>query len=367
MEYAGPKGQNLRMRIEKERSVAPEQTFVIDRFRAEDAPGIASLYLAVYGPAYPFDTYYIPEKLIEANRCGDIHSIVARTPKGDIVAHGAMYKSAPHYNKLLEIGQYLVLKEYRTSFAAFRINEYVADKLLRQVCPDGIFGEAVCNHIITQKSTRLAGLSETALEVGLMPQEVYIKENEAADRISCVMFFRSWKDRPREIFIPDAYREQIAFILADLGTDVTLRPEGKTAPRRETATVMDTVFIEFAGVGRVNLAAVGTDFPACLSAFEADMDSRNAAVRQFFVNLSDPAGTAAVQMLKAQGYFFGGLLPRWFDTDGILMQKLLKLPDFNAIRLHSPKAGTIREMVAADARDSAGRTAPAPPKKETSP
>ncbi|MGD9824885.1 hypothetical protein [Desulfobacter sp.] len=358
MEYAGPEGQNLNMRVEKELFVDPEQTFVIDRFRAEDAPGIASLYLAVYGPAYPFDTYYIPEKLIEANRCGDIHSVVARTPQGDIVAHGAMYKSAPHYNNLLEIGQYLVLKDYRTTFAAFRINEYVAGELLRRVCPDGIFGEAVCNHIITQKSTRLAGLSETALEVGLMPQEVYIKENEAVDRISCIMFFRSWKDRPREIFIPDAYREQAAFILADLGMNLILGPEGRTAPRRGTATVMDTVFIEFAGVGRVNLVAVGTDFPARLSAFEADMDTRNAAVRQVFINLSDPSGTTAVQMLRERGYFFGGLLPRWFDTDGILMQKLLKLPDFSTIRLHSKKAKTIGEMVAADARNCASRTGP---------
>ncbi len=354
MGNAGKHGQSS-MRVDRELPVAPGQTFTIDRFRPKDAPGIASLFYAVYGPAYPFDTYYIPDKLIKANRNGDIHSVVARTPDGDIIAHGAMYRSGPYHKNLLEIGQYIVLKDYRATFAAYRINDYVAGDLPRQVRPDGIFGEAVCSHIITQKSSILAGLSDTALEVGLMPQQVYERENSSTDRISCLMLFRSYDDGPRDIFVPDVYREQVAYILEDLGIERTLRPARQTA-LPNSPTVMDTVFIDFAGVGRVNLVAAGADTAVRLEAFDADMDARNAAVRQVFVNLAEPAGTTAVRMLQERGYFFGGLVPRWFDDDGILMQKLSKIPDFTAIRLHTQKAKTIRDMVAADVRETTRET-----------
>jgi hypothetical protein len=41
-------------------------------------------------------------------------------------------------------------------------------------------------------------------------------------------------------------------------------------------------------------------------------------------------------------------LPRWFDEDGILMQKLICAPDFEGIRLHSERSHKILEMVRQD-------------------
>jgi hypothetical protein len=45
------------MRITAELPVEPGQAFVIDDFRPEDAEGVASLFLAIYGEAYPMETY----------------------------------------------------------------------------------------------------------------------------------------------------------------------------------------------------------------------------------------------------------------------------------------------------------------------
>ena len=56
----------------------------------------------------------------------------------------------------------------------------------------------------------------------------------------------------------------------------------------------------------------------------------------------------AVDILRKKGYFLGGVLPRWFDHDGILMQKLFCSPDFDGIRLHSERSHKILEMVKQD-------------------
>jgi hypothetical protein len=51
----------------------------------------------------------------------------------------------------------------------------------------------------------------------------------------------------------------------------------------------------------------------------------------------------------------GGVLPQWFDDDGLLMQKLLFNPDFESIQLYSDRALRIRELVKADWQRSCGK------------
>ncbi len=35
-----------------------------------------------------------------------------------------------------------------------------------------------------------------------------------------------------------------------------------------------------------------------------------------------------MKILREKGFFLGGVLPQWFDDDGLLMQKVLFTPDF---------------------------------------
>jgi hypothetical protein len=58
----------------------------------------------------------------------------------------------------------------------------------------------------------------------------------------------------------------------------------------------------------------------------------------------------AVAILRDIGYFFGGALPRWFDSDGLLMQKLICSPDFEGIVLVSEFAKQLLEFIKEDCR-----------------
>lgn len=53
-------------------------------------------------------------------------------------------------------------------------------------------------------------------------------------------------------------------------------------------------------------------------------------------------------MLRDRGYFFGGALPRWFDSGGMLMQKVRCSPDFEDIVLDSDDAKKLLEIVEED-------------------
>ncbi|MBF0530388.1 MAG: hypothetical protein HQK55_14180, partial [Deltaproteobacteria bacterium] len=76
--------------------IEPGQSWIVDIFQPEDAQGVARLFLSVYGPDYPIKKFIQPELLIKENADGQTISSVARTPKGDIVGHAAIYHSAPY-------------------------------------------------------------------------------------------------------------------------------------------------------------------------------------------------------------------------------------------------------------------------------
>ena len=343
------------MRIEHEVPVESGQSFQVDRFRPEDAPGIANLYFAVYGPDYPFDTYYIPERLRAENQNGNIHSVVARTSRGDIIAHGALYRSSPPYGNLYELGQYLVLKNYRDTFAAYKINQYISETLTQYVRPDGIFGEAVCSHVATQKASALMAMKGVALEVDLMPSEVYAKEKIAAGRVSCLIQFRSFRDRPHEVFIPSVYLEQIEYLLSGLDISRVITRSTETVPP-DGASEARIKFFPDAGVARANIVRVGVDFEPVVGRLEQQAAEQGLVVLQFFLNLDSPWVGAAVENLRARGYFWGGYLPRWFDADGLLMQKLSGLPHWDGIQLFEERGGRILEMVQADWNEARRRS-----------
>lgn len=323
------------------------QKFEIRRMEPEDAWGVARCFFSVYGEHYPFDTYYLPAKLIEENRRGKVFSVVARTESGDIIGYEALYRSSAHFSGVYELGQALVLPEYRHTFAALCLHDFLMEQpdALGEVCE--IFGEAVCNHLITQKMMTLSDFRETGLELGLMPAEAYRELEYPDDRVSTVLGFKTVRDRTLDLHVPEEYARALEFLLSGLDLARNLIPSAGKC-RRGSATDLLPQFIDYAQVARFNLYRIGEDFPARLLDLERQAQGRGIQVIQVFVNLGEPCSGWAVRLLRQAGYFFGGLLPRWFDTDGLLMVKLRVLPHFASIKLASARAKTILEFIRED-------------------
>lgn len=324
--------------------VAPGQAFVADAFQAADAPGIANLFRVVYGDDYPLKRYYDPDWIISANANGELISVVSRTPSGDIVAHSALYRSSPANPGLLELGLGLTLPEYRTTVAMLGITFYLRDTVIPNLTCEAIFGEAVCNHVITQKLCSFMGMKECALELDLMPAESYQAEQSAAGRVSCLNFSREISKQQHKVFVPESCRAFIDALLPELKISRECAVAG-SEPEQDT-TEQENSFFDFAGVSRCNLNRTGQDYAGVLSGLEQDWMARGRQVSQIYVNLADRGNGAAVAWLRNNGYFPGGLLPCWFkDGDALLMQKLKEPPRFERIQLQARRARQLLELV----------------------
>lgn len=326
--------------------IEPGLPWEVDFFRPEDAEGVVRLFRTVYGEGYPIKTFTDPELLTEENRAGRTISSVVRTSKGDIVGHNALFNSAP-WEHLKESGSGLVHPLYRGGKGIFKKmvahgQEAAAGKFGVQA----IFGESLCNHLFSQKTVSSLEWHEMALEVDLMPAEAYAKEGSASGRVSAVLNTVSIVQRPHAVFLPERYMEPLRFVYGDLDDSRELKASSGFPPDGDAR--IETWVYDFAQVARMAVHEAGRDFALVFEREEKAALSRGVHVIQVWLKLSWPWVGHIVDILRDRGYFLGGVLPRWFDDDGLLMQKIQGTPGWDDINLAFDRAKKILEFVRAD-------------------
>jgi hypothetical protein len=323
------------------------ENFEVGSFRPEDAEGIVRLFRTVYGEHYPIKLFYDSQAIIAVNEAGKYYTIVARTISGNIIGVGHLFRSAP-YPSVYENGVGLVLKEYRNTGAFTRMNEYLFDEFVpRKDNIEETFGEAVCNHVFTQKSAVRFGHVFTAMEIALMPAAAYAREKSAAGRVSTLVGCRCYKSKPHRIHIPAPYELDLSWIYSRLDDPRDIVLSEDPAPAGQVSRIGMEIF-DFAQVARFAVHEIGEDFSDAFSTAEKQAVTGKAVVLQAWLNLAAPWVGAAVHTLRERGYFFGGALPRWFDSDGILMQKLLCPPDFDGIVVDSAESKQLLKIIRRD-------------------
>lgn len=328
--------------------VAPGQSWQIDLFRPENAAGVVSLFRTVYGEGYPIRAFVDPEELIRANAEKRIISSVARTPSGDIVGHNAMFRSPP-CERIYESGAGLVHPLYRSGGIGVRAVAHGQELAAEAFGLEGLFGETVCHHTHMQKVVVGLGWVTCGVEVDLMPAEAYSKEKCAGGRVSALVDFVCLKKTEKRVFIPDGCTDFMEMVYSDY-PEIRHRTRSAEPLPAHRKTDLTTSVFEFARVARIIIRAAGSDLAEMLDAAQSGVLARGAAVVQVWADLSWPWIGKVVDVLHDRGYFCGGVLPRWFDHDGILMQKLAAAPAWENIRLYSDRSRQVLECVRSDYR-----------------
>ena len=324
--------------------VEPDQEWTIHRFRAEDAVGVTDLFHSVYGDKYPVRTYLEPELLAKENREGRVISSVARIPSGAVVGHNALFNSAPN-SRIFESGSGVVHKFYRGGQGIFtQMVVHGIEMGKENPGVDLIYGEPACNHPFSQKIGYRLNFLIQAMEVSLMPAAAYAKEQSAKGRVSTLLGFFTLRPRPCKVFVPKGLEEH--FALCYEGLDDTRTFEAAEEAPGSPESRIHTQTFEFAQMARVAVHDGGKDFQARIAAEDERLIAQGIRVIQVWLNTGQPCVGQAVEHLVALGYFFGGVLPQWFGTDGLLMQKVLDKPDWEGTVLvggrNTQVAGLVR-------------------------
>jgi len=323
-----------------------ERGYKIDRFRSNDAAGVARLFREVYGERYPVRIVYDPEEFTKAVGRQNYIPVVARTLEGDIVGFSSFYRSAPN-QKLYEMGLGMVSAEYRRTPVLGLMMRRLVKAAFTSPGFDAFFGEAVCNHLLTQKGTVVFKAVETAIEVDLMPSEAYEKEESAVGRVSTVVSTRTLVPRPHTIYVPEIYDDCLAYIYSSFDDSRDLKRSDEKLPFHRSTSLAVHVF-EGAGVARISVNEAGSDYETALDSEEKEARRKGIVVIQVWLNLAWPWVGACVEMMRSRGYFFCGTFPRWFGDDGLLMAKIEGRPNWEGINLYTDRAKQILHFIKDD-------------------
>jgi len=313
--------------LQSKRSViAADQPVTVELFKPEDALGVSLAYYEIYGESFPVNHVYDPEEVIRRNATEDQYTVVARTPKGEIVGLAGLFRHAPNKD-VYEAGQLMVLKSYRSGEVAKNISSLLLDDLPLQHNIGVIFAEAVCNHPVSQQLAYIKGLMPTGLALECMPADVYASEGNVSRNVSLLLMFAVKSDINHTVYLPEKHERFIVGLYKSLGFQRTY-----AAPKKLTEkTKLSEFFLPDAKLIRLTIEKAGTDFSSVIDGTE-DRVGREILI-QIYLNLGDKASPEAINLLGERGYIFGGLLPLWFGSDGIIMQKLIREPDWKKIRL----------------------------------
>ena len=332
--------------------IEPGQEWAVDRMKEEDAPKVAALFISVYGKDYPVKKFIDPELLIAENRSGKTISSVARTTKGDIVGHNAIFHSAPS-KVIYESGAGLVHRDYRGGRGIFTEMVRHGEIIIKeQTEGSAIFGEPVCNHVFSQRLCHNMGYTTMAMEVDLMPAAIY--SEGATGRVSTLLDFRTVRPRPHKVFLPAFYEDDLRKLYEDLNDEREMAVAlGELRDDIKTRIVSEN--FPFAQVVRMAVHDVGSDLGDRIEAEELLAGKQGTVVFQAWLKLTDPSIGRAVEVMRSKGYFFGGVLPRWFDDDGLLMQKLSAPPHWDDAKIHFDRGKLVMALVRRDWAEITGQ------------
>lgn len=323
------------------RTVPPGMAVVVDDFRPEDAPGVANLYYAIYGDDFPLDYVYDPEAITAANATDGQHQVVARTTTGEVVGAASLFRSAPGAH-IMECGGLMLLPEYRKGRTGLELPRRTHKNLPARLGLWATYGQSVCDHLTTQKIGERLNYCSYALELEALPTQTDRSRGAPPRRTSLLDQFEVIRDRPQAIYPPERYVEILGLLYAQAG----LRRDFAAGCASAGSTRAEIKDIAYADLARLEVLALGQDWPLVLAGFE---ESRAAAtLRQISLPLTDPGLPTALEQARARGYFLAGALPMWRDEDSLLVQKLGWEPAWGEIRLYSDAAHQLLEAIRRD-------------------
>lgn len=296
------------------------QAFQVDRLNSDDPWRLARLLCEEHGVSWQFKTHFIPQHLWREAHSRQVNCVVARTLNGDIVGYASWFRSFAPYQGVFESIPSQVLASYVSDGVPRAIQDALKRELQNDPSVEAVFSEVLPKHRQNEIPSALLLARQAKL-----------------------LIFHLRSDYTRHLYCPSRYKDILQYLLEALALERTILP-AQGAPPIGHLTFVTTDNCPLAKVARLHVQTLGEDFSSTLEAYEHQAGQQGSTLLLVILNLGEAWCHAGVDLLLERGYFFGGLLPRWFDHDGLLMQSVRELPDFKAIQLDSPCAQRLLEF-----------------------
>jgi hypothetical protein len=301
---------------------------------------VATVFRSVYGEDFHARDVYDPALLWKKIQAGQIVSALAFSADGQPAGYISLFKNAPN-PRLWETGNIVIVPGKPDTDLSLRLFRYYEELISSRAADmDGFFTEAVCSHYFTQKSGAESGMVDCGLELDQLDGSSFKdgKSNKAGSaRVSCVLSFKEKIDQTGPVYVPVRYEGILRKITGSLRPrDLFLSTAGM--PVQGTST-REERYYPASRTWKLSFRDIGSDWITVVEDIVRQARQREVISLQITINIALPYVGEAVEVLRENGFFFGGMVPLWFGTDGLLMQQLFGTePHYEEVKLYTPMA-----------------------------
>jgi len=312
--------------------------YIISGFTAQDAPDIPKAFTSVYGRDYLSSVVYDPDAFAALVSSGSQISFIARDAEGDIAGHIALAFSAPDRG-LVELCQGIVTPDHRKSGIFVRMIDRALEFARDTLGAHAVYGISLTNHTVSQKVVERRGFRDVGMEIDYVPQRMLVKDGAQGPAATLVQYLDYGTHDYAPCHLPPSYAVWFTRLLDGAGLSGARQITLATGMDRR-ATVSELMDMPRFDMTRLLVRRAGFDFWSQVAAREDAAEAAGRRSFQVLINLGDPEGAAAVELLRGWGYSCSGLLPGYLEGGKhvAIMYRNFEAPYFEGIRLHNEGA-----------------------------
>jgi len=337
------------LQIEPEKAVSYQISPVVE----DDAEDIARLIYRSYGYTYPKEDMYYPDRIIKALKEGKKFGVIVRTNRGEAVGYFAVIMSTD--SNIGEVGEVVVSPKHRGKGIMKMMMKALID-MAKSKGLDGLFGEAVTVHTISQRVNAKYGFKSTALVLGFFPYIEYKGFEHGQQRISVVIDFLPLKERNEvAVYLPPEYKDILKQIYSQIGIQIKNLSVRNPLPPKEKSVISLQVNYRFKTAVLV-VRRYGEDFPLRIKKNLQALDKKGIQGIYMDLPLDEPFTKKVVPLLKKEGFVFSGLMPLFHrNRDYLRMQRIEEKLDFQYINVFSDIAKKLKRFIQKELKKLRGK------------
>jgi anti-sigma regulatory factor (Ser/Thr protein kinase) len=323
----------------------PPENVVVRGFEPGDEEGICQLVYRNYANTYGSEFFYVPEKLLQRNRDGQVVSAVA-VADGELIGHHALLRE--ERGRLAETGAAVIHPDFKGLGIYNRLAEHTLAKA-RGLGLAALYAQCVTIHPYSQKAAHTHGYRESAVAVGRARASIRLEGNRltrTGNRHGIVLDYLLFDHPPRRLFLPERYRERILETYGQLGLEPA---EARKAPSGSEG--ISAQLDAGLNIGAISVPSWSPGSEADLSRAFHYLLAKHCDMVYADIELElTGAVDEAVEALNRQGFFYCGvvLLGRGGRDQLRLQYENTVDVDEDVIVCYSEEAQALRRFVFAD-------------------
>lgn len=327
----------------------PVTKYTIRPFQEKEAVEISRCAYLTYGYTYE-DYIYYPERIVEMNRSGELHSLVAVNDSGDVMGHCAL-KFSDQRKDRAEIGVLFVRPDYRKQGLGAVITKATID-LGRELNLDSIYARSVTGHRASQSMAEHYGFNDFALMLALFPRAVDLKKMGGLlkEKMSGVFQWLKLKHpRARTVYLPPRYAGIILELYRRAEIPVKIGDTGAVIPN-VTRSLFNVYRIVILNVGILEIGAIGPSIETAMNWLDGNfrcLCREKMDVVYLYLNFEEPDSIAIVEHCIQRGFIFSGVAPDAFAGGDAILMQYLNLPEdpFANLTVWTDTAALLRDFI----------------------